>query len=101
MPFIPARCARSMKRTKSRDRKSTRLNSSHQIISYAVFCLKKKKEIARGQDSSVDVRQSRSGGVSGSAVSGLGVDYVICTIISISGCVSRLHLSCRIFDDDI
>src|SRR5258708_29349026 len=27
----------------ARDRKSTRLNSSHQIISYAVFCLKKKK----------------------------------------------------------
>src|SRR5438552_12991110 len=27
------------------DRKSTRLNSSHQIISYAVFCLKKKKKI--------------------------------------------------------
>src|SRR5258708_24545495 len=26
------------------DRKSTRLNSSHQIISYAVFCLKKKNE---------------------------------------------------------
>src|SRR5258708_17469610 len=29
----------------SLDRKSTRLNSSHQIISYAVFCLKKKKMI--------------------------------------------------------
>src|SRR5258708_16868882 len=28
--------------TRWRDRKSTRLNSSHQIISYAVFCLKKK-----------------------------------------------------------
>src|SRR3712207_6995671 len=28
-----------------RDRKSTRLNSSHANISYAVFCLKKKKEI--------------------------------------------------------
>src|SRR5258708_8561285 len=28
----------------SPDRKSTRLNSSHQIISYAVFCLKKKKQ---------------------------------------------------------
>src|SRR5258708_29384779 len=28
---------------KKKDRKSTRLNSSHQIISYAVFCLKKKK----------------------------------------------------------
>src|SRR5258708_17869933 len=27
------------------DRKSTRLNSSHQIISYAVFCLKKKKPL--------------------------------------------------------
>src|SRR5258708_31414795 len=31
-----------------RDRKSTRLNSSHQIISYAVFCLKKKKNSKRG-----------------------------------------------------
>src|SRR5258708_21852312 len=29
------------------DRKSTRLNSSHQIISYAVFCLKKKKKNSR------------------------------------------------------
>src|SRR5207253_9056774 len=29
--------------TTSRDRKSTRLNSSHVAISYAVFCLKKKK----------------------------------------------------------
>src|SRR5947208_4165756 len=29
------------------DRKSTRLNSSHQIISYAVFCLKKKKHTQR------------------------------------------------------
>src|SRR5258708_12187151 len=29
----------------SLDRKSTRLNSSHQIISYAVFCLKKKNTI--------------------------------------------------------
>src|SRR5438034_4766499 len=28
------------------DRKSTRLNSSHTVISYAVFCLKKKKKIA-------------------------------------------------------
>src|SRR2546426_7925297 len=29
-----------------RDRKSTRLNSSHLVISYAVFCLKKKKKLA-------------------------------------------------------
>src|SRR5258708_31841868 len=41
--------SRQQRRTKlscTSDRKSTRLNSSHQIISYAVFCLKKKK-IAR------------------------------------------------------
>src|SRR5258705_3978584 len=31
-------------RARHRDRKSTRLNSSHLGISYAVFCLKKKKE---------------------------------------------------------
>src|SRR5258708_27252449 len=33
----------------SEDRKSTRLNSSHQIISYAVFCLKKKKKERKNQ----------------------------------------------------
>src|SRR5205085_6070024 len=32
---------------KVRDRKSTRLNSSHSQISYAVFCLKKKKKIKK------------------------------------------------------
>src|SRR2546430_3862498 len=32
------------------DRKSTRLNSSHSQISYAVFCLKKKKHSARLQE---------------------------------------------------
>src|SRR5260221_5505951 len=30
----------------SKDRKSTRLNSSHTVISYAVFCLKKKQSLA-------------------------------------------------------
>src|SRR5438552_8706754 len=35
------RCQRSQQ---EKDRRSTRLNSSHQIISYAVFCLKKKKK---------------------------------------------------------
>src|SRR4051812_49881921 len=33
-----------------RDRKSTRLNSSHMSISYAVFCLKKKKKHQRRQN---------------------------------------------------
>src|SRR5258708_27625067 len=46
LPFgirIQARCEGQ------EDRKSTRLNSSHQIISYAVFCLKKKKKRASGR----------------------------------------------------
>src|SRR5438309_9095241 len=34
----------SLKSIFSKDRKSTRLNSSHSSISYAVFCLKKKKK---------------------------------------------------------
>src|SRR3712207_8428921 len=35
---------RAVDRRHARDRKSTRLNSSHANISYAVFCLKKKKK---------------------------------------------------------
>src|SRR2546430_10822403 len=38
-----ARTDRESRHRRSRDRKSTRLNSSHSQISYAVFCLKKKK----------------------------------------------------------
>src|SRR6266536_5255728 len=37
-------CLRCAHRQHGRDRKSTRLNSSHEWISYAVFCLKKKKK---------------------------------------------------------
>src|SRR5438034_8426583 len=36
--------ARRLHLTVAEDRKSTRLNSSHTVISYAVFCLKKKKK---------------------------------------------------------
>src|SRR5260221_2284902 len=36
--------------TSQRDRKSTRLNSSHTVISYAVFCLKKKKKPRQQND---------------------------------------------------
>src|SRR2546426_6333885 len=36
---------RNHRQKERRDRKSTRLNSSHLVISYAVFCLKKKKNI--------------------------------------------------------
>src|SRR3712207_8504394 len=38
------RAVRRARRRGRRDRKSTRLNSSHANISYAVFCLKKKKK---------------------------------------------------------
>src|SRR5258708_25500744 len=41
---IPSLVDRSGNSAPPEDRKSTRLNSSHQIISYAVFCLKKKKK---------------------------------------------------------
>src|SRR5206468_11719091 len=37
--------ARFVRRFDAKDRKSTRLNSSHDQISYAVFCLKKKRHI--------------------------------------------------------
>src|SRR2546429_4580145 len=40
----PADAGRLQDDRPHRDRKSTRLNSSHGYISYAVFCLKKKKE---------------------------------------------------------
>src|SRR5438132_7488970 len=37
-----------LRRNAKADRKSTRLNSSHTVISYAVFCLKKKKKNEHG-----------------------------------------------------
>src|SRR5690625_5596295 len=44
------------------DRKSTRLNSSHVAISYAVFCLKKKKKNKRDVDSNTEPqREDRHG----------------------------------------
>src|SRR2546427_2295424 len=39
-----------LRRERGRDRKSTRLNSSHSQISYAVFCLKKKKKEIKKHD---------------------------------------------------
>src|SRR5437867_9344396 len=42
--------AEDERRRRRQDRKSTRLNSSHRTISYAVFCLKKKKNKERNSD---------------------------------------------------
>src|SRR5438477_4442067 len=44
------RCPHLPSRAQLEDRKSTRLNSSHMSISYAVFCLKKKKTVVVAGD---------------------------------------------------
>src|SRR5207247_9925485 len=48
MPSLPRHYSCSPSSTHFRDRKSTRLNSSHEWISYAVFCLKKKRILTVG-----------------------------------------------------
>src|SRR5437764_7908603 len=65
-----------------RDRKSTRLNSSHRCISYAVFCLKKKKIDFRkmldrkGYDIDLDNRVHDTDGHAVAADSALYVDDI-------------------------
>src|SRR5438034_5794330 len=44
LDVLDANGAAAQEQDAARDRKSTRLNSSHTVISYAVFCLKKKKQ---------------------------------------------------------
>src|SRR5690349_22210101 len=44
---------------RGRDRKSTRLNSSHVEISYAVFCLKKKRNRGNGPQTVLTIPSSR------------------------------------------
>src|SRR5260221_9686321 len=43
------------------DRKSTRLNSSHTVISYAVFCLKKKKKLTKTENRTTCRKEPRRG----------------------------------------
>src|SRR5437588_3797423 len=59
LPGSSGRVSRRLPRWRGctrRDRKSTRLNSSHTVISYAVFCLKKKK---KQKSSRINVQQTR------------------------------------------
>src|SRR5688500_19331273 len=54
IPSVPFRGGGQRRQTRvhgeaRRDRKSTRLNSSHLVISYAVLCLKKKKKLLQMQ----------------------------------------------------
>src|SRR5690349_23450257 len=62
-PFCPPSTppwAVQSRRWHSRDRKSTRLNSSHVEISYAVFCLKKKKTPPRARHSRARLADQRA-----------------------------------------
>src|SRR5690349_23798628 len=56
-PWWSGHTKRHERRTSPLDRKSTRLNSSHVEISYAVFCLKKKKK--NKQDSNISINHLR------------------------------------------
>src|SRR5437588_4936565 len=67
-PFRVESCGFRVRRKRGRyfhrfllDRKSTRLNSSHTVISYAVFCLKKKKK--SNQDHEVNVGKQHNANV--------------------------------------
>src|SRR5688572_32277667 len=68
-PTRSSSTAGSVRRSTTSDRKSTRLNSSHSQISYAVFCLKKKKKKYRlntqKQEETYDTNNSRHWQVTG------------------------------------
>src|SRR5438034_8727246 len=53
LDIIGQRCNKKQLATGRVDRKSTRLNSSHTVISYAVFCLKKKKRYIECENNSM------------------------------------------------
>src|SRR2546426_2151173 len=59
--------SRAVAPSRHRDRKSTRLNSSHLVISYAVFCLKKKKYREYAQECRLLVFSRRVDGCSSSS----------------------------------
>src|SRR5256885_13044516 len=69
-----------------RDRKSTRLNSSHLVISYAVFCLKKKNTRAIAADTSTSTMVRRSRAIEPSTSTS---NFTTCPIISL-GSISRI-----------
>src|SRR5206468_12961639 len=58
----PVTSAERMRRSAGRDRKSTRLNSSHDQISYAVFCMKKKRSSRAGPRRRLGPRNAQHGG---------------------------------------
>src|SRR5437870_11044185 len=59
-PDTPALDARPLVEEHPADRKSTRLNSSHVAISYAVFCLKKKKKTTKQTNKCITINTNPS-----------------------------------------
>src|SRR5206468_5644211 len=79
----------------SLDRKSTRLNSSHDQISYAVFCLKKKKTEFRGS-----CMRGAGGGLWGCCWIGRGVEVRISLVCGGGSCFS-CGVLCPVLSDGI
>src|SRR5256885_3154063 len=73
---------------KVRDRKSTRLNSSHLVISYAVFCLKKKNHSEDMERSADDPIERDFATARGDVLRALGCHQISCA--GRSSCRSRL-----------
>src|SRR5438034_3695431 len=56
----PRRAAAGRRSCEPQDRKSTRPNSSHTVISYAVFCLKKKKTKEKDKTTTLETHPKQS-----------------------------------------
>src|SRR5215471_1253527 len=84
------RCSRNSSAGAAQDRKSTRLNSSHVEISYAVFCLKKKKQFL-DSNKVINLDISNGGGFSPLVTGGL----LVRGYIAASSCVFFFFLMIR------
>src|SRR2546429_1021155 len=88
-----------MRRHRKRDRKSTRLNSSHGYISYAVFCLKKKKRMhddgAMQAERLAERRRARQGSESvesGDHIEGPGLLYFAFPLAAVPAVAPEVRL---------
>src|ERR1022692_1340402 len=79
------------------DRKSTRLNSSHLVISYAVFCLKKKKSL--GQPGVIENRSAATGTIAGEAAAKATRAGYPLRLAAVSGIVINPHVYSFFFND--
>src|SRR5258707_12010361 len=77
----------SFERARIKDRKSTRLNSSHANISYAVFCLKKKKKT--NIKKKINELELRLGTYYKRNINCMGVN-VTCCLVQFTRCIARV-----------